>query len=69
MWKWVTFFLLFSGMTSVSLAEEKRSYQTAALSGNEETVWSNELESGSDMHEPEEKDFNMATSRACQSKL
>ena len=54
----MAFFLLFSGVTSVSLAEEKRSYQTNTLNGDEETVRSNVDEPGSD-----ENDFKIAANR------
>lgn len=48
MWRWVCFFLLFSGAMSASLAEEKTSYNYIALNGNEETVWPDALSASSD---------------------
>ena len=48
MWKWVTFFLLFLGAASFSLAEEKHSYQYITLNGDEETAWLNGQDPSSD---------------------
>lgn len=48
MWKGITFFLLFLGLTSTSLAEEKQFYQYITLNSNEEAAWSSGLDSSPD---------------------